>query len=82
MMGDYFDAVALTAVLLRGDTRRVERLDWLLDAVEAERIPLAVVSNKKRGKPFMVFLIRANGCPSDLASGKREKRKRDKCWEA
>lgn len=45
--GLYFDGVALTAALLRGDVRRVEMLGWGLDAVKAERIPLAVVSNRK-----------------------------------
>ena len=47
MMGLYFSRVALIAALLRGDARRVVRLGWVLDAVKADRIPLAVVNNKK-----------------------------------
>ena len=47
MMGLYFGSVALTAALLRGDVRRLEMLGRALDAVKAERIPLAVVSDRK-----------------------------------
>lgn len=51
--GTYFDPVALVVMLLRGDAVRVESFGWALDAVKADPIPIAVVSDTKRRKNIM-----------------------------
>ena len=48
--------------------RRVETFAWLLDAVKADKIPLVVVSNTKRGRIFMTELRnRRAACGKDRA---------------
>lgn len=49
----YFDPVALIVSLLRDDVRRVESFGWVLDLVQADKIPFVILSNAKRGKNFM-----------------------------
>ena len=47
--------MALIVALLRGEARKVERLGWAIDAVKADKIPLAVVSITK---VLEIFIIR------------------------